>query len=57
MRADSGRQACNIAISIDTTKAVVVQQSIEAGADVINDHFTFDDQMLCTVAALNIPSF
>ncbi len=46
-----------IAISVDTTKAVVAQQSIEAGADIVNDisGATFDDQMLSTVAALNVP--
>jgi len=47
----------NIAISVDTTKAIVAQQSIEAGADIINDvsGAIFDDQMLATVAALNVP--
>ena len=46
-----------IAISIDTTKAVVAKEAIEAGADMINDvsGATFDDQMLCTVAALKVP--
>ena len=54
IRAD--RSFDNIAISIDTTKAIVAQQSIEAGADIINDvsGATFDDQMLSTVAALNV---
>ena len=55
IRAD--RSFDNIAISIDTTKAIVAQQSIEAGADVINDvsGAMFDDQMLSTVATLNVP--
>ena len=46
-----------IAISIDTTKAVVAKEAIEAGADMINDvsGATFDDQMLSTVAELNVP--
>ena len=55
IRAD--RSFDTIAISIDTTKAVVAKEAIEAGADMINDvsGATFDNQMLCTVAALNVP--
>ncbi len=55
IRAD--RNFDTIAISIDTTKAIVAKEAIEAGADMINDvsGATFDDQMLCTVAKLNVP--
>ena len=55
IRAD--RNFDTIAISIDTTKAIVAKEAIEAGADMINDvsGATFDDQMLCTVAELNVP--
>lgn len=55
IRAD--RNFDTIAISIDTTKAIVAKEAIEAGADMINDvsGATFDNQMLCTVAALNVP--
>lgn len=50
------RQESNIPISIDTTKAVVAQQAIAAGADIVNDISggTFDAQMLPTVAQLNV---
>lgn len=46
-----------IAISIDTTKAPVAKAAIEAGADLINDvsGATFDDNMLETVAKLQVP--
>ena len=55
IRAD--RSFDTITISIDTTKAIVAEQSIRAGADMINDvsGATFDNQMLSTVAALNVP--
>lgn len=51
------RQESNIPISIDTTKAIVAQQAIAAGADIVNDISggTFDAQMLPTVAQLNVP--
>ena len=46
-----------IAISIDTTKALVAKLAIEAGADMINDvsGATFDEHMLATVAKLGVP--
>jgi dihydropteroate synthase len=51
------RQISSIPISIDTTKAVVAQQAIASGADIVNDISggTFDPQMLSTVAQLNVP--
>ena len=51
------RQESSIPISIDTTKAIVAQKAIAAGADIVNDisGATFDDQMLVTVAQLNVP--
>ncbi|MBD2329425.1 dihydropteroate synthase [Alkalinema sp. FACHB-956] len=55
LRAD--RQFDRIPISIDTTKAAVARAAIAAGADIINDisGATFDDQMLSTVAVLQVP--
>jgi dihydropteroate synthase len=55
IRAD--RSFDTIMISIDTTKAIVAKEAIVAGADMINDvsGATFDDDMLSTVAALNVP--
>jgi dihydropteroate synthase len=49
------RQITSIPISIDTTKAVVAQQAIAAGADIVNDisGATFDRKMLETVAQLD----
>ena len=51
------RRESSIPISIDTTKAIVAQKAIAAGADLVNDisGATFDDQMLTTVAQLNVP--
>ena len=51
------RQQSSIPISIDTTKAIVAQKAIAAGADIVNDisGATFDDKMLETVAQLNVP--
>jgi dihydropteroate synthase len=47
----------NIPISIDTTKAVVAEAAVRAGADIVNDVSggKFDPQMLETVARLNVP--
>jgi dihydropteroate synthase len=47
----------DIPISIDTTKSVVAQAAIAAGADIINDVSggEFDSQMLATVAKLGVP--
>lgn len=46
-----------IPISIDTTKAVVAEEAIKAGADIVNDisAATFDDKMLSLVSSLNVP--
>lgn len=46
-----------ISISIDTTRAVVAQAAIEAGADLVNDISggVFDPEMLATVAKLAAP--
>ena len=51
------RQASSIPISIDTTKATVAKEAIAAGADIVNDisGATFDEQMLETVAQLDVP--
>ena len=51
------RQETSIPISIDTTKAKVAQAAIEVGADIVNDISggTFDDDMLPTVAQLQVP--
>ena len=47
----------SIPISIDTTKAIVAERAIAAGADIVNDisGATFDTEMLSTVAKLNVP--
>ena len=51
------RQLSSIPISIDSTKAIVAQQAIAAGADIVNDisGATFDARMLDTVAQTNVP--
>ena len=51
------RTESQISISIDTTKAIVAEKAIAAGADIVNDisGATFDPQMLSTVAKLDVP--
>lgn len=51
------RAESNIPISIDTTKAVVLEKAIAAGADILNDISAgrFDPDILPTAARLNIP--
>ncbi|MEL6928409.1 MAG: dihydropteroate synthase [Cyanobacteria bacterium J06600_6] len=51
------RRISQIPISIDTTKAVVAEQAIAVGADIVNDisGATFDPDMLTIVAQLNVP--
>lgn len=51
------RESSDIPISIDTTKAEVARQAIEAGADIINDvsSLRFDAQMAETAASLGVP--
>lgn len=51
------RQESTIPISIDTTKAMIAEEAIAAGADIVNDisGATFDDEMLSTVAKLDVP--
>ncbi|MBD2130437.1 dihydropteroate synthase [Microcoleus sp. ZQ-A2] len=47
----------SVPISVDTTRAVVAQRAVEAGADMVNDISggTFDPDMLSTVAQLGVP--
>jgi dihydropteroate synthase len=49
--------ACNIPISIDTTKAAVARSAVLAGADIINDISggNFDPEMLSTVGEMGVP--
>jgi dihydropteroate synthase len=51
------RKSSDIPISIDTTKAQVAREAIEAGADIINDvsALRFDDEMAGTAASLGVP--
>ena len=51
------RKSSDVPISIDTTKAEVARQAIEAGADIINDvsGLRFDDAMANTAASLGVP--
>jgi len=51
------RQETTIPISIDTTKAIIAEEAIVAGADIVNDisGATFDDNMLNIVAKLDVP--
>lgn len=51
------RLQSSIPISIDTTKATVAREAIAAGADMVNDisGATFDEEMLSTVAQLDVP--
>ena len=47
----------NRLISIDTTKSIVAEKAIEAGADIVNDisGLTMDDEMSSVVAKLDVP--
>ena len=51
------RKNSDIPISIDTTKAQVARQALEAGADIINDvsALRFDEEMAGVAAASNAP--
>jgi dihydropteroate synthase len=51
------RKEINLPISVDTTRAVVAEAAIKAGADIVNDISggTFDLEMLTTVAKLKVP--
>lgn len=51
------RKSLNVPISVDTTRSMIAQQAIRAGADLVNDISggTFDPEMLPTVAALEVP--
>lgn len=53
----SVRSQLSVPISVDTTRAVVAQRAVEAGADMVNDISggTFDPDMLSTVAQLGVP--
>ena len=46
-----------IPISVDTTRAIVAEKAIEAGANLINDISggTYDDEMFSVVSALKVP--
>ncbi|MCL2924577.1 MAG: dihydropteroate synthase [Trichodesmium sp. MAG_R04] len=46
-----------IPISVDTTRAIVAEKAIEAGANLINDISggTYDDKMFSVVSALKVP--
>ncbi|MDJ0515832.1 MAG: dihydropteroate synthase [Trichodesmium sp. MO_231.B1] len=46
-----------IPISVDTTRAIVAEKSVEAGANLINDISggTYDDEMFSLVASLKVP--
>lgn len=54
---ESVRSQLSVPISVDTTRAVVAQRAVEAGADMVNDISggTFDPDMLSTVAQLGVP--
>lgn len=51
------RAESDIPISIDTTKAGVLEKAVVAGADILNDISAgqFDPQMLATAARLDVP--
>ena len=51
------RKHLNVPISVDTTRAEIAQQAVQAGADIVNDISggTFDGDMLTTVAELEVP--
>jgi dihydropteroate synthase len=51
------RKELSIPISIDTTRAIVAQKAVEAGANIVNDISAgmFDKNMFSTVAKLNVP--
>ncbi len=51
------RRETTVPISIDTTKSIIAQEAIAAGADLVNDisGATFDPKMLEMVSQLNVP--
>lgn len=51
------REFSQIPISIDTTKAQVALEAVQAGANAVNDVSAGlkDEQMLATVAVLRVP--
>jgi dihydropteroate synthase len=51
------RLLSSVPISIDTTRALVAQKAVEAGADLVNDISggTFDPNMFSVVAQLDVP--
>jgi len=51
------RKDLTIPISIDTTRAIVAEKAIQAGANIVNDISAgiFDQNMLSTVAKFNVP--
>lgn len=51
------RSRLSVTISVDTTRAIVAQRVVDAGANLVNDISggTFDSDMLSTVAQLGVP--
>ena len=51
------RKDLSIPISIDTTRAIVAQKAVEAGANIVNDISggQFDENMFNTIGKLNVP--
>ncbi|MCU0517680.1 MAG: dihydropteroate synthase [Oscillatoria sp. Prado101] len=51
------RQSLPVPVSVDTTRALVAREAVEAGADIVNDisGATFDPEMLPVVAQLGVP--
>lgn len=51
------KEAFDIVISVDTSKAAVAQAAIDAGADMVNDVWGLkaDDQMAQVIARMNVP--
>lgn len=51
------RKEISLPISVDTTRALVAEAAVKAGADLVNDISggTFDQEMLPTVARLSVP--
>lgn len=55
--AEKKKQYQNVVISVDTYRSKVVEESVKAGADLVNDISggLFDDSMFSTVAKLQVP--
>lgn len=57
IRSSTDERLQKVLISIDTYRSEVAKQSIEAGADIINDISggTYDKEMFSTIGKLNVP--